>query len=269
LTVVVWIATILFGIFTAIHYVRNAFRGRWNAWDSTDVGLYRESTPPANILMVIHFLAGIYLMLVGPIQLVKPIRQRFGHFHRIMGRIYIATALVASTCATLFVLLYGTPRQNRHEDVNNVLFGFSVFFCAIQSIRHATLTKNIECHKRWSWRLYALILGVLLFRLYKTTYNSVLLVAATTRDTESDEAKGESPNQQHWSYNVLFYLLFPPNLMMVEYLWYRRMDANKTYFDVSFVIVAIVFVSVSGFHIATKSWIPAVLQRSTTASEYN
>jgi hypothetical protein len=262
LTVVIWATSILFATFTAIHYVRNAFRGHWKAWDSTDAGLYREITPPANSLMVIHFLAGIYLMLVGPIQLVKPFRQRFGHIHRIMGRIYITTALVASTCATLFVLIYGTPRHNRHEDVNNVLFGISVFVCAIQSIRHAALTKNIECHKRWSWRLYALILGVLLYRLYKTVYNSVVLTV--TRDaTESH------PNQQHWSYNVLFYLLFFPNLIMVEYLWYRRMDANKSAFDVTLVIVTIVFVSVAGFHIAIKSWIPAILQRSSTASEYN
>lgn len=269
LTIGVWLTAVVFASFTAVHYVRTTFQGdeTKKAWDLTDKGLYREATPSANHLMVAHFLAGIYLMLAGPIQLIKPFRQRFLHVHRIMGRLYIGTALVAASCATAFVLLYGTPRKNRHEDVNNVLFGLSVLLCATQSVRHAAFTKQIDRHKKWSWRLYALILGVLLFRLYKTTYNYFIVAAAPPNHQQQ---------QQYWTYNALFYLLFLPNLMVVEYLWYRRLDP-RLWWDVGLVASAAIFLSFASLHIATASWIPAMLVSSyngtssaiAVASEYN
>jgi hypothetical protein len=70
---------------------------------------------------MVHFLAGIVLVGLGPIQLVPWIRQNYLHLQRSTGRVYIGAALLAASCATLFVILYGTSRGDLYA--GNILFG--------------------------------------------------------------------------------------------------------------------------------------------------
>mmetsp|Transcript_18559 Transcript_18559/g.38687 ORF Transcript_18559/g.38687 Transcript_18559/m.38687 type:complete len:93 (-) Transcript_18559:307-585(-) len=91
--------------------------------------------------MLLHFLAGIVLMTVGPIQLIPSFRRQFLGSHRFIGRIYIMAAMMASVCANLLVVIYGTSRGNWFEDAGNVVFGVLMFSCACQSYRHAAITK--------------------------------------------------------------------------------------------------------------------------------
>mmetsp|Transcript_11399 Transcript_11399/g.21071 ORF Transcript_11399/g.21071 Transcript_11399/m.21071 type:complete len:110 (+) Transcript_11399:13-342(+) len=67
LTTSVWISSILFAIFTGAHYIRHSLIGQIDKWNETDPGLYRPQSFAANRLMILHFLAGIVLMTVGPI----------------------------------------------------------------------------------------------------------------------------------------------------------------------------------------------------------
>lgn len=130
LTTSVWISSILFAIFTGAHYIRHSLIGQIDKWNDTYPGLYRPQNIAANRLMILHFLAGIVLMTVGPVQLIPSFRRQFLDSHRLIGRIYIMEAMTASVCATLFVVIYGTSRGDRFEDAGNVLFGGAdVFLC--------------------------------------------------------------------------------------------------------------------------------------------
>lgn len=127
LAVCAWIGMLLFGICTAFHYVRRAFVGQMQGWDTTDPGLYRVASPISNGSMLLHFVAGVILMVLGPIQLIAWMRRNHINIHRVIGRIYISSALIAATCATFFVVCFGTSRGNRYEEGINTLERSVVF----------------------------------------------------------------------------------------------------------------------------------------------
>ncbi len=160
-----------------------------------------------------HFIAGVVLMTAGPIQLIPSFRRKFLDGHRFIGRIYIAAALVASICATLFVFIYGTLRGDRYEDSGKVLFGALVYSCACQSYWHAAITKRIGEHKLWSWRLFSLVFGALLYRLYMTVYFAFVMYTSW----EGNDSLYES----------LYFLFYVPNLVVVEVLWRMQQRNNE------------------------------------------
>ena len=246
LTSAVWVAALLFASFTIFHYVLSDHS---KTWDETDPGLYRKQQPVANYLILFHFLGGIFLMLIGPIQLISTIRQRFLLFHRWTGRVYILASIMASGCATLFVLMYGTSRGNVHENVGNVIFGSAAFLCAIQSYRHAAITKKIECHKLWSWRLYAVIFGAVLYRLYVVVYYAFVFFTPW--------------NGNEFIYNALYYALTLPNLAVVELIW--RQQGKRLH--AQWLVLCTLFVVTTCAMVTFYSWLPAMLGTPTRQAE--
>ena len=265
LTGTAWLSMILFGVFTLGHYLRRAWIAQnadeWkDAWDATDPGLYRPQHTDPNRLMILHFVGGISLMFLGPIQLIPFMRRHYLDWHRILGRIYIGSALLAACGATLFVLLYGTSRDDKIEDYGNILFGSLVILCAAESYRHAAYTKKIERHKLWSWRLFALIFGAVLYRLYVTIYFAFVLFASWEGNAIL--------------YESLYFLFYLPNLLVVEVLWRyqdrqgqsdeQRHKAKVT--EVSFHVLCILFLSTTTAIIFLYGWLPAILGMESTQS---
>lgn len=257
LTAVVWTSGLLFAGFTLFHYVKRAIIGEIStAWDSSDPGLYRKHHPAANATMLLHFLGGIVLMVLGPIQLIPAIRRNYIDLHRITGRIYIVAALVAAIGATAFVVFYGTSRGDRWEDAGNIGFGSLVILCACQSYRHVKYTHNIPLHKLWSWRLFAVVLGALLYRLYVVVYFAFVLFTPWQGNA--------------FLYNALYFLFYLPNLLVVEVIWRRhqQQEQRKTVLETSLLLLCIVYVTVTTLAIFTLSWLPAIRgQTQTSQSE--
>jgi hypothetical protein len=213
LTGTAWIAMLCFGFFASGHYVRRAWRGEWHLWDLSDRHLYRGAEQPvANGLMVAHMAAGSLLMLAGPVQLLPFMRRHYLWLHRWIGRVYLVAAVTAASLATLFVLLYRTSRFDIYEDVGNVMFGVAMLTCAGQSYRHVKFTKNIEAHQWWSYRLFAVVLGTVLYRLYVTVYFGLILF---------------TPYQgTRWIFEATFFCFVLPNLLVVQV--YRNLARSTT-----------------------------------------
>lgn len=257
LTIAVWVAAGLFGFFTAAHYIKKAaifsidHAQQQQAWDTTDPGLFRQDKPSANRFMLLHFVAGVVLMTAGPIQLIPYIRRRYLNIHRIVGRLYIGAACMASVCATVFVLLFGTSRGNKFEDSGNILFGILVLVCACQSYWHIKITHKIQLHKLWSWRLFALVIGALLYRLYVTVYFALVLYTPW---------KGSVV-----VYNSLYFLFYLPNLVVVEFLWQRQQ--TKDILETTLLLCCAAFVLVTASTIFLLSWLPAIQGRVATQGQ--
>lgn len=257
LTVVVWISAGLFGFFTAAHYIKRSEIFSVNevqqqqAWERTDPGLFRPENPAANRFMLLHFVAGVVLMGAGPIQLIPAIRRRNINLHRIVGRIYLGAAFTASLCATLFVLFYGTSRGNKFEDAGNILFGSLVLICASQSYWHVKFSHKINAHKLWSWRLFALVIGALLYRLYVTVYFALVLYTPW---------KGSLA-----VYNSLYFLFYLPNLVVVETIWRRQQAKDGR--EASLLLFSSLFVVATSATIFLLSWLPAIQGKVTTQGE--
>jgi uncharacterized membrane protein len=58
-------------------------------------------------LLIPHTLAGIFALVIGPINFSARIRQRYLKLHRILGRIYVLSVFVGA--ATGVALAYGRP----------------------------------------------------------------------------------------------------------------------------------------------------------------
>jgi len=58
-------------------------------------------------LLIPHTLAGIFALLIGPINFSSRIRQRYLKFHRVLGRIYVVSVFVGA--ATGVALAAGRP----------------------------------------------------------------------------------------------------------------------------------------------------------------
>ena len=170
--------------------------------------------------------------------------------HKWVGRFYIVAAFLASTCATAFCIVYSNGRGNKHEDIGNVILGVSAFTCALQSYVHIK-AKNIEQHKIWSWRLYSVILGALLYRLYATVYYGMVFYFAVPFVRPINDA--------------IFYIMVIPNLIIVQMIWDGKLDPlkNEKLFKYGKWIIGI-FIAVTGSLITLFNWIPAMLGWETT-----
>jgi len=58
-------------------------------------------------LLIPHTLAGIFALLIGPINFSSRIRQRYLQLHRVLGRIYVVSVFVSA--ATGIALAFGRP----------------------------------------------------------------------------------------------------------------------------------------------------------------
>jgi len=227
LVVSTWTSGILFGIFALLHYLRAFFllcgfdddddddveNCVQSAWDRSDPNLYRRKNNLANRLMVAHLLAGICLMFGGPVQFLPSIRRNRIHVHRWIGRFYIAAAVVASGCATVWTLIWHTSRCNVHEDIGNLILGTSVFVTAVQTYWNVKIYRRIDLHQLWAWRLYACILGAPLYRLYAALYGGLILYTPWTGNL--------------WVENATFYIIVIPNLAVVQIIWRRKLLRDR------------------------------------------
>ncbi|CAJ1947349.1 unnamed protein product [Cylindrotheca closterium] len=242
---VIWTSMILFGAFALGQYILPALlHGEWARWDTTDAGLYRSNDKSANIIMVAHMICGVCLQALGPIQLIPSFRRKYIKVHRIMGRIYIASALGASGLATIYVLLYRTSRQWIHEDIGNVIFGSAVFGSAAMSLWHVR-NGDIANHKIWSIRLFLAVFGATLFRVVSVPYAVAVLLGAPTSQAVM---------------NSLFYVMILPPWLGYELVrrkqWEIFSNDNKSIMTIAMVIWAILT-----FIIFVGAWLPAILNQ--------
>ncbi|MGD0730125.1 MAG: DUF2306 domain-containing protein [Terracidiphilus sp.] len=68
---------------------------------------YRLQVIADRHLLIPHTLAGIFALLIGPINLSSRIRQRYLRFHRVLGRIYVISVFIGA--ATGIALASGRP----------------------------------------------------------------------------------------------------------------------------------------------------------------
>ncbi len=69
--------------------------------------VYRLQVIADRHLLIPHTLAGIFALLIGPINFSSRIRQRHLQLHRVLGRIYVASVFIGA--ATGVALAFGRP----------------------------------------------------------------------------------------------------------------------------------------------------------------
>jgi uncharacterized membrane protein len=123
---------------------------------------YVEGDPTGNVAMLAHLLLAILIIGGGPLQLIPWIRGRLPRFHRINGRIYVATAALSALAGLYMVWTRGTVGGPALK-IGISLDGLLILLFAVQTVRYA-VARDIATHRRWALRLFLVTSAVWFYR---------------------------------------------------------------------------------------------------------
>lgn len=111
----------------------------------------------------IHITGGMLALIIGPFQFIKKLRNKFLKVHRSLGKIYLGSIMFLAAPSGLFMAFYA-------EGGPLAVVGFSIMalvwlittFMAYETIRK----RNVDAHKRWMVRSFALTFAAVTLRLY-------------------------------------------------------------------------------------------------------
>ncbi len=181
-----WLMTIMSGG-TAI-YAAHYFLGR-------PTGHFGEHFP----ILLAHITGGSVALLLGPWQFSTKLRERALNLHRWLGRIYLA-AVVLGSLAGFTLAFFSEEGPPTH-------FGFGalavLWFATGLTAYRRILRGNIESHRQWMVRNYALTLAAVTLR----NELPLMLVARM---------------QFSHAYVIVSWLCWVPNLLVAEWLLRRQ-----------------------------------------------
>lgn len=165
LVATVWTSALLFGLYILAFYALALAlaSGEMEAWNGVLPRLYEPHTPAATAGIGLHFAAGGMVLVLGAIQLIAPVRERWPALHRWLGRVYVACALAAGIGGLVFIASKGTI-GGTVMDVGFGLYGALMILAAAQTYRHAR-GRALDAHRAWAIRLFALAIGSWLYRI--------------------------------------------------------------------------------------------------------
>lgn len=110
----------------------------------------------------VHIAAGPIAMIVGTILISEPFRRRFPQWHRAIGRIQVATILLAVAPSGLWMAYYAAP--GIMAAISFASLAIATGTCAALGLR-AAVQRQFAVHRRWMWRCYLLLCAAVVLRL--------------------------------------------------------------------------------------------------------
>ena len=127
-----------------------------------------EAPPPpvaanafANPFLVIHAVAGLTTLLIGPFQFVRWVRNRWPAIHRVTGRLYLLVGAVAAPAG--LVLALGTS-SGQIASVGFAIPALLWMHFAWLGWR-AAVERRFDAHREWMIRAYAITATAITLRL--------------------------------------------------------------------------------------------------------
>lgn len=248
LATTVWISTVLFGLYILAFYATSLIKGNPIQWNKTLPGLYGVNTNIATTGIGFHFAAGGIILILGCIQLIDKLREKFLNFHKWVGILYILASLIAAIGGLTFILVKGTI-GGTIMDIGFSLYGFLMIIAAIFTLKNA-LSKNIVQHKVWAFRLFALAVGSWLYRM---DYGFWFILA---------DGVGHAKNFQGPFDQVMAFFFYIPNLIIVEIILRSKKETLPKYLNFGFSVIfilATVFIMIGTYFFTKQYWGPAIL----------
>ena len=157
----------------------------------TEVTSRQEYLP----IFYVHVYSSIFVLIAGFIAVFFD--KKLKYLHRFSGRIYVFITLLFSSLSGIYIGVFANG--GLIAKVSFVLLGILWFYTTYRSYKEIR-KKNIQQHKFWMWRSYALTLSAITLRMWK-----VILVYLF------------HPNPMD-VYQIIAWLGWVPNLLFVEYL---------------------------------------------------
>lgn len=110
-----------------------------------------------------HIFAGMLAIALGPLQFIKALRSKFLNAHRMIGKAYVVAILLIGAPTGLYMAFYANG--GLYASLGFVMMSVLWFYTTwmgIQTIRK----KQIELHKQWMIRSYAITFSAVSLRLW-------------------------------------------------------------------------------------------------------
>ena len=247
-----WVSAAVFGTYIVSFFGGAALRGSPERWNESLPALFDRAGPVGTAAIGAHFLAGGLLLLLGPVQLISPIRRAAPALHRRLGRAYVLAAGVAGAGGLGFILARGTI-GGPVMDFGFGLYGLLVVAAAGLTWRRAR-ARRWDAHRAWAIRLFALVIGSWLYRM---EYGFWFLTAGRI---------GHTGDFTGWFDAVMAFGFYLPNLVVAElFIRARRWPANSVLASaaVTGLAAASLFVVVATWVFTTDYWGPGVVSGLT------
>ncbi|WP_245516103.1 DUF2306 domain-containing protein [Ancylobacter aquaticus] len=243
-----WISGAIFAAYIIVFFGGAIAGGAGERWNQALPGLYEVDAPLATLAIGAHFLAGGILLLLGPIQLIGPVRRAAPALHRWLGRLYVISAGAAGLGGLGFILGRGTI-GGPLMDVGFGLYGALMVLCAALAYSHAR-ARRFEQHRAWAIRLFALTIGSWLYRM---EYGLWFLLFGSL---------GRAADFSGWFDAVMVFFFYIPNLLVAEVA--IRMGAAPRGMPANLAITALFLVSAVLIAVMTatftaRAWAPRIL----------
>lgn len=248
LVAAVWISATLFGLYILSYYFIALLKGNSGQWNETLPGLYDKEKGAATVGIGIHFAAGGIILILGCIQLIESIRDKFPALHRWLGRVYILASVLAAIGGLVFIFVKGTI-GGLIMDIGFAGYGVLMFVTAVQAYRHA-VAGRLELHRAWALRLFALAIASWLYRM---DYGFWFLVADGLGHTKTFSGPFD------YFMDFFFYL---PNLLVAEvFIGRRKIMRSPTvkWLAATVISMTVAFIVLATYFFTKHYWGPAIM----------
>ncbi|MDO9250450.1 DUF2306 domain-containing protein [Hydrogenophaga sp.] len=126
----------------------------------------------APVAFFLHSLAGVLFGVLGPLQFVRALRQRFGALHRLAGRVFVLSG-AGLGLSGLALLLKVESLSTGLLDAARGVFGVVLVAVLVLGVA-AARAHNLFRHRAWMIRAYAVgmgsgTVGLVMFPIYLIT----------------------------------------------------------------------------------------------------
>jgi uncharacterized membrane protein len=120
------------------------------------------------LVTLLHLIPGTFFIVLGPLQFVSAIRNRWPAFHRVLGRLLVICGLMTAVTALVMNATF-PPVGGTAKSIAVVMF--SLFDIAAFAIAWRAIMKGqVAKHRDWMIRAYAILLSVSTARFFFIPY---------------------------------------------------------------------------------------------------
>jgi len=114
---------------------------------------------PMPLPVVLHIVSATVFAILGPLQFAGGFRRRWPAWHRVAGRLLVGCGLLVGLTGLWMTLFYAAPdNSGLLLYASRIVFGAAMVVSVIVGLC-AILRRDIQSHRRWMARGYAIGLG--------------------------------------------------------------------------------------------------------------
>ena len=168
--------------------------------------MYHATNFKSNTGLAIHFIGAAYFVLMAPLQYIPSFRRKYLQIHRVNGRMAVTLLTITALGGCFYTYEAGVSQvPDKYQSSANwsmYVFGISVLVCTTMIYYHAAITKQIDRHQLWAYRLAGIIFGSQMY------FRLIFLVEVVVLRAESFSDIGiKSTMFVLWSFAVPFAFL--------------------------------------------------------------